>query len=277
MRQRGGRWLAAACLAATIAPRADAQVERVRLELRPHAGDTLVMRLDQVTEVNAPRRGNTPLQVVTTLRMFSRAIVESTVPASSMILAITDSVVMETTDEHASAMAEQTRRQLEGRKMRMQVWRDGTVTLAGGPTEVPSDVAEMVSVMPASFPREAIAVGDTWERVMPFPQGTQLAVPLGAMVRARFRLDSLGQDGDLAYLSMEGAFEMGDARKPRDDDPIAGTVSGAMIVNRRRGWLSESRFLVQMRATLPAVDARAPMRFRMKITQHMRTSEPKRP
>jgi hypothetical protein len=133
-------------------------------------------------------------------------------------------------------------------------------------------------VMPASFPREAIAVGDTWTRLLPIPPTAQIPIPIGAVMRTRFRLDSLSRGGDLAYVSMRGALEMGTpARAATDDDPIAGTVSGTMVVNRQRGWLSESRFLVQMRATMPVPgNAAALMRFRMKVTQHMRT-EPGRP
>lgn len=275
------RLVGSLALAATLAASAEAQEGggAVRLELRPRAGDTLRMRLDQVTEVSGPRRGSALTSVVTTLAMYSRAIVESTVPASSMIVAITDSVFVETNDEHSRTLADQTRRQLVGRAMRMQLWRDGTVTLADVPGAVSIEVAEMVSVMPASFPREAISVGDTWTRVMPIPPASQIPIPIGAVVRANFRLDSLSRGGDLAYVSMRGALETGTpARAAGDDDPIAGTVSGSMVVNRERGWLAESRFLVQMRATLPSPGSGAatPIRFRMKITQHMRT-EPGRP
>ena len=62
---------------------------------------------------------------------------------------------------------------------------------------------------------------------------------------------------------------------------LSGSVSGSMVVNRRRGWLSETRFLVQMRSTVTGKTTRgaaspAPMQFRMKITQHMRVFD-KRP
>jgi hypothetical protein len=54
-----------------------------------------------------------------------------------------------------------------------------------------------------------------------------------------------------------------------------GSVTGNMIVDRLRGWLSESRFLVEMKATVAALSAaaQAPMQFRLKITQHMRVVE----
>jgi hypothetical protein len=45
-----------------------------------------------------------------------------------------------------------------------------------------------------------------------------------------------------------------------------------MVVDRRRGWLSESRFLIQVRTTLSATGAYlgAPLRFRTTISQRMR-------
>ena len=48
-------------------------------------------------------------------------------------------------------------------------------------------------------------------------------------------------------------------------------MNGSLVVNRRRGWLNESRFFVEMRTTLVATGAAATaMDFRMTITQHMR-------
>jgi hypothetical protein len=245
----------------------------VLLELHPRAGDTIRMRLEQVTEVSAPRRGGPPMRVVTTLQLYSRAIVESTVPMSSRILAVTDSMDVESNDAHARDVAEQARRSLQGQMVRLDLSRDGTVAVADAPGVIPRDVAEIISVMPASFPKAVVAVGDTWVRLMPIPSGVQFPVPEGAMVRARFRLDSLSRGGDLAYVTMTGAFEIGVPPRPaRDEDAVGGKVTGTMVVNRRRGWLAESRFLVQMHAVMPAMSPQAsPMRFTVRITQLMRT------
>jgi hypothetical protein len=79
---------------------ASADAQRIQLELRPKVGDTLRMRLDQVTELSGARLGAAMKDVVTTFRMFSRAIVERSVPPAVLILAITDSVRVSTSDEH---------------------------------------------------------------------------------------------------------------------------------------------------------------------------------
>lgn len=255
-------------LLAMLAAAGDAQ--RIPLELRPKMGDTLRLRLDQVTEVSGGRQGGTPTQAVTTMRMFSRVIVESTAPASAVIFAITDSVEVTSTDGHAAALADNTERQLRGRKMRLRLTPDGTVSVADQ-AGVPREVSELVSVMPASFPREPVEVGSAWTREMPINAGASFGVPVGGVVRATFRLDSLSRGGDLAYISLRGSMEQQPGHLAVES-VLAGTVNGTMVVNRRRGWLSESRFSVETRTTVSARGAApmTPMQFRMKISQHMR-------
>jgi hypothetical protein len=269
------RWSAALLLLASSAacPRS-AWAQRMVLELRPRFGDTLRMRLDQTTEVSGSRQGKAESkQVVTTLRMFSRAIVESSAPVAAMILAVTDSVDVSSTDERALPLAKATQAQLEGRQMRLRLSPDGTVSVADGQARVPKEVTDLVAGMPASFPRGSVAIGDTWLREMPIPPSTSFGVPFGGVVKAAFRLDSISSSGDLAYLSLRGTVLQPGAPVAADKGALAGSVSGSMIVDRRRGWLSESRFLVQMRATIVPPGGTTPMQFRMKITQHMRVFE----
>ncbi len=247
--------------------------QRTQLELRPKMGDTLRMRLDQVTEMSGARQGSAAKQVVTTMVMFSRAIVESSAPAASVILAVTDSVDVTSTDEHARALADNTELQLKGRQMRLRLAPDGTVSVPEQATAVPREVNELVSVMPASFPKDPVAVGDTWTREMPISTGASLGMPVGGVVRATFRLDSISHagGGELAFISMRGTLD----QKPGQlmtQASLAGAVNGTVVVNQRRGWLSESRFVVDMRTTVVSRGAVpiAPMQFRMKVTQHMR-------
>lgn len=250
-----------------------AGAQKIRLELRPRAGDTLRMRLDQTTEVEATRQRSAPIRVTTALSIFSRAIVERTDQGAALILAITDSIAFDTDDEHARTLAEQTRGQLAGKQMRLRLLPDGTISLPDEPRDVPKEVSELVAVMPASFPHHTLAVGDTWMRVMPIPSGTRLGVPLGGVVRAQFRFDSLSRGGGLAFVSMRGTFEPAAAPSAAASaDAAAGSVNGTMVVNRKRGWLSESRFRIQMRSTVyaPGAAPGAPTRFHMRITQHMR-------
>ena len=255
----------------------NAAAQGIVLELKPRVGDTLRMRLDQQTEITGGREGGRPMSVTTSVSMFSRAIVLGTDGPAALILAVTDSVEVQSTDQHALALAEQARRGLQGRQVRLRLVPDGTVRLVDPARGVAREVKDMVSIMPGSFPLEAIAVGDTWMREMPIPASVPMSLPAGGRVRARFRLDSVSRAGDLAFVSMRGSFDPPD--DARRDDAAAGSVSGTLVVNRKRGWLTESRFLIQMRTTVPppAGDTRAAMQFRTKITQFMRVLGDRRP
>ena len=151
-------------LALLLVLAANGRAQRTQLELRPKLNDTLRMRLDQVTEMSGARKGAAGRQVVTTMRMFSRAIVENSMPAAAIILAVTDSVDVTSSDERAQTLAANTEKQLRGRQMRLRLAPDGTVSVADHPSDVPKEVNDLVSVMPASFPRDPVAVGETWAR-----------------------------------------------------------------------------------------------------------------
>ena len=68
-------------------------------------------------------------------------------------------------------------------------------------------------------------------------------------------------------------------RRARDDDrpgpDLSGRMSGEMQVDRRRGWMTDSRFtlLVMSLVAPPAGAASAPMRFLTKVTQRLRTMD----
>lgn len=263
----------AVLLIALVAPSAYARQQRVVLELRPRFGDTLNMRVDQATEVTGTRKGMTAKPVITQLSMFSRAIVEVSTPAAAFILAITDSVDASATDERARQLIAATERQLEGRKMRLRMAPDGTVGLADRPPEVPQEVDDLIALMPASLPKGSVAVGDTWLREMRLPPSANFGVPVAAVVRAAFRLDSVAPDGDEAYLSMRGTLE------PSKGDVVpagtyTGTVYGYMVIDRRRGWFSKTSFQVQMRtAILPVAANPDTIHLRLKLTQHMMVTD----
>ena len=268
------RWTVALAMAMSAEAQAQSGIERIVLELRPRAGDTLRLRLDQTTEMSGIRSGGTARVMSTTLQMYSRAIVESTTAASATILALTDSVVVSGSDERARTLAAETERQLAGKQMRVRMAPDGTVSIAEPQASISREVNDLVSIMPASFPRGSVAVGDTWLREMPIPPSASMGVPLGGMVKAAFRLDSITSDGNVAFLSLKGTMHpLGEAIASSDPRALVGSVNGSMIVDRRRGWLSESRFLIETRATLPRIGTTAPMQFRLRITQHMRILE----
>jgi hypothetical protein len=101
----------------------------------------------------------------------------------------------------------------------------------------------------------------------------------GAMgeVKATFRLDSLGKNGDVAYISMHGTMERVKSRGAAVPGyATSGTLSGTIQIDRRLGWITDSRSSIIVRSTIAAAPARkgepqgAPMQVRTKITQWIR-------
>lgn len=253
---------------------------RVTLELRPLPGDTIRMRVDQETQVDGWRgeraSGTAAARGMSmSLRMWSRAVVVERLPGATHVLAVTDSVRLTTTDPHARDLAARTERQLAGRAMRLRVAPDGTARLIGG--EGDPDLSTVVSAMPAAFPHHPVAVGDRWRREMPVPGAEGLGAEEG-VIRAVFRLDSLTGDGALAWISVKGEM----SREPlpsfgpaTHDADMTGTLAGTLVLDRRRGWLDESRFTLVVHtqvASAPGTTVGPPMRVLTRIVQRMRVA-----
>ena len=250
--------------------------QEVLLQIRPRAGDTLRMRLDQQTDytgAGVARTGVGPASLVTTMAMFSRVIVEGEANDETPVLAVTDSVRLWSTDQRGFVAARQIEARLRGQRVRFRVTPEGLLAMepAGG---APREVAHLVSLMPATFPKGPIKVGETWLREMPLPSGTEFGAQLSGMLRVTLRLDSVTHAGELAFVSMRG--EMQPASGPGAASQVVleqGTVSGTMVLDRRRGWLSESWFNIVVMTSVTNPPAAAALRLQMRIIQHMRTAE----
>jgi len=247
-----------------------AAAQRYLLQLKPRLGDTLWMELDEQREHTGTAKfggADSSRTTSTRLRMFSRAIVQGKLRAAVTVLAIIDSVSLVTTDQHARATP-------AGQQMLFRLSEDGTMRVVDDQTGANRGASELVALMPAALPTASVAVGETWTRSIPMVvarAGTDEGV-----VRASFRLDSVSRDEDLAYISMRGDLRRDSvpAGPPRGTRMhLAGTVNGALLLDRRRGWITESRFSVVLRTTMtPAASAGvAPVRFLTRITQRMRT------
>jgi hypothetical protein len=99
-------------------------------------------------------------------------------------------------------------------------------------------------------------------------------------VRASFRLDSVSRDQNLAYISMRGEIKRDSlpAGPPRGTRmQVTGTVNGSILLDRGRGWLTESRFMVVLHTTMvpPPTSGASQVRFVTRITQRMRTLDRK--
>ena len=260
---------------AAVAPAQEASP--VTLRVHPRVGDTLHTWLEQQTEVSAtmPLNAAAPSRVVTTsVAIHARTIVRSVLPSSTTVLTIVDSAMLTSTDAHAATMIADAERSLRGQQLVLQLGADGTVESARDAqgTRVPRDVADAMAAMPAVFPRKPVAVGDQWMREMPLPSGGPMGARGSGRVRATFRLDSLQKGGAMAYVSMHGDI-LADSMSRGGD--LSGSISGAMQLDRVRGWMTDSRFIVMLRSAIsPTVEARgAPMQFMTRVTQRLRTMD----
>lgn len=249
----------------------------ILLRVHPRVGDTLHTRLEQRSEVSATVAGNgarSTKSVTTSVLLLSRTIVQGSSSANTLVLTIVDSADLRSSDEHAAQQIAAAQRSLRGQQLLLQLGADGTVESArdarGLP--VPRDLADAMSAMPAVFPRRPVRVGEQWTRELPLPAGGPLGARGTGHVNATFRLDSLDREGDVAFISLRGEI-LPDAGSV--GLRLSGDVSGAMQVDRQRGWMTDSRFdiLVRSLVTPPAGAGLAPMRFVTRVTQRLRTMD----
>jgi hypothetical protein len=268
--RRGLPSLALLLFASSALP-AHATGQGVSLELRPKVGDTLTVRMDQEVEMVGTTRvasGDSVVRVTNGMHVVSRAIVERSDAAGTTMLAMTDSVVLQSSTAPSRAL-EEARQALVGQKVRVRVAPDGATELLGddGGRE---DLRELFAQMPATLPRAKVDVGDRWTREMPLP-------PPGGTVKAVFRLDSLSRRGEVAWVSMTGAITRDSVPEPRSGATVqmTGRVTGTLTVDRARGWLTSSRTTIVVNSTMtpPSGGKGSPRRFRMRVTQWMRTDE----
>jgi hypothetical protein len=251
--------------------------QTVVLQVRPHVGDTLRMRLDQESEMTGVRRtptGEASAMVINSMKMFSRAIVEGSTDIGTTLLAVTDSLVLATSDERSRAATAQAAEQMRGQRLRFRVAPDGTVSMVESKDGASREVAQVVSLMPAAFPKGAIRVGESWIREMPLPVGSQFGAQLSGKLHVTFRLDSLTHNHEWAFVSMRGEVQPATGPGAAFGATLEkGFVNGTMLVDQRRGWLTESWFSIVVSSTTngPAVSGILSMHMQMRITQHMHT------
>jgi hypothetical protein len=269
--------LVGATAAIPAAPRRATAQEGVLLRVHPRVGDTLHTRLEQQTEVSTVVRGAAgpaARSVTTSVVLNSRTIVQSALAASTLVLTIVDSADLHTSDAHGAAQVAQAERTLRGQQLVLQLGADGAVESARDPRggTVSRDMAEAMAAMPAVFPRRPVSVGEQWTREMPLPAGGPLGARGSGHVNALFRLDSLGRNGTMAYVSMHGDILPDSGSQGVQ---LSGGVTGAMQVDRVRGWMTDSRFTVLVRSLVipPASSGLAPMRFVTRVTQRLRTMD----
>lgn len=253
-----------------------AQPAGVQLQLRPRAGDTLRVRLDQTIEMSRSGRPNDDDEEagdVASLVLLARIAIEALEEGGVLVQAMADSVRVAGTGGLESTPSLRAARAMQGQRFRFHVRPDGSIMMHDQ-APLAQGVGEFFSQLPATLPRERLNVGDSWVRAVELPLA---AAPDGrgsATLNATFRLDSLSRNLEYAFLSVRGrlvrAGPLAGARRTMVQ--TAGEVSGKILLDLRRGWIADARSVVTLQSLISGGTGKepGPSRVRVKITQWMR-------
>lgn len=248
----------------------------VQLQLRPHAGDTLRLRMDQTIEVARSTKPSDDDSAVdaASLVMLARIAVESADADGAVVLALTDSVRITSSETFALSPTLRAARALQGQRIRFRVRPDGATLIAGSNVLSEIGLGTMFSQLPATLPKEPIQEGSSWVRAVELPLA---AAPDGrgtATLNATFRFDSLSQSGEYAFISVRGTLARSGPLASGGKDAFvqtSGEVSGKILLDLRRGWIADARSVVTLRSLVTGMGRGTPAsRVRVKITQWMR-------
>lgn len=260
------------CLAA-VAPAAAQQ--GVLLQLKPRPGDTLRVRLDQTIEISrstAPLVDDTEPGEAASLVILARIAVEAADLEGAIVNALTDSVRVTSSEGFGASPTLRSARALQGQRFRFRIRPDGGTMLDGSDVLGAPGVGTLFSQLPATLPRERLMPGASWVRSVELPL---TGIPEGkgsATLNATFRFDSLSRSGEYAMLSVRGRLvRSGPAAGGRGSYvQTAGDVTGAIMIDLRRGWIADARSVVTLRSLVSPAGREAALRVRVKITQWMR-------
>ena len=271
--------LASGVIAQTPVSARMAVPSRIMLEIRPKTGDTLHMRLDQQVLMKGTTkvgRNDSTMSVTTDTHVRARVVVESSEASWTNVLAMTDSIAIVSRGGRSTKRGEDARRTLEGKRLRMRISPEGNAEITENLDGLSDELALVVGRMPATLPKHAVSVGQTWTQDIGVPLGGEAGARGAAVLQTTFRLDSLSPEGRIAYISMQGTFRrdsLSQGELPAGAKLTStGILKGAMRVDRMRGWMTDSRATITVNSLLtpPPGTSDQPMRFHMRITQHMR-------
>ncbi len=258
-----------------IAP-AQLSAQPVLLEIRPTVGDTLHLRLEQMVEMKGTTRvgrRDSTMTMSTSMAILARAIILGADSSGARVLTVTDSVVIAGSPPQDSQQ-ERSYRALKDSRVEMRVLPDGSSEIISDPATLTNELRSLVAQMPATLPRTPVQVGERWSRVVTVPIEAQGGIATTASLKTTFRFDSLSKNREIAYVSLLGELSRTamDSASGAAGVQMTGTIKGGMTVDRKRGWMTDSRAVITLKSVLPAAPgARAyPMHFNLTITQRMR-------
>jgi len=251
-----------------------AQNTSVLLQVRPGAGDTIRVRLDQTVEMTgAPGADGKSIVESGTLVLLATLAVESVDNEGATIVSVTDSLRVNSPPNSASSAVLAWAAIAANRAVRFRVAPNGAAYIPSGRGRaVPSAVA--ASHMPATLPSRAINQGTSWSSVVQVPLASSVDPRGSATLVATFTFDSLSKSGELAFLSLRGRLTKADSDEKSEGRSLvetSGTVVGHVTLDRRRGWITDARTTFSLLSLVTPADAgKAPVRVKMTISQWLR-------
>ena len=251
-----------------------AQNTSVLLQVRPGAGDTIRVRLDQTVEMTgAPGADGKSMVESGTLVLLATLAVESVDNEGATIVSVTDSLRVNSPPNSASSAVLAWAAIAANRAVRFRVAPNGAAYVPSGRgRQVPSAVA--ASHMPATLPSRAINQGTSWRSVVQVPLASSVDPKGSATLVATFTFDSLSKSGELAFLSLRGRLTKADPEAQTEGRSLvetSGTVVGHVTLDRRRGWITDARTTFSLLSLVTPADAgKAPVRVKMTISQWLR-------
>lgn len=253
-----------------------AQANSVLLQVRPGAGDTIRVRLDQTVEITgSPNADGKPVAETGTLVLLATLAVESVDKDGATIVSVTDSLRVNSPPNSASSAVLAWAAIAANRAVRFRVAPNGAAYVPSGRGRaMPS--AGLASQMPATLPSRAIAPGTSWNSVVQVPLASSVDPKGTATLVATFSFDSLSRSGELAFISVRGRLTKTDKEttapaEGRSAVETSGTVVGQVLLDRRRGWITDARTTFSLLSLVTPADPGKPaIRVRMTISQWLR-------
>ncbi|MGV3709784.1 MAG: hypothetical protein ACO1Q7_13195 [Gemmatimonas sp.] len=281
-----------------------ADTGRHTLTVRPHAGDTLWLHLEQTMESRvapisagarsgatrpatgaamgkrspaAPAPDYGPVQdrsstQSTYMKLRAHSTVESSDARMTTLAIVTDSLSVRVGSGSQSGALRPVALKPGSMRTRVNVTSDGSMTVLNAAS---SSTLTGLTGMPPMLPSGAVAVGDRWERDVPLPSLPLTGVRTDGVVRAQFRFDSLSKSGRHAYISLTGTLRRDGAARdfPAGTQVItAGTLRGVLVLDRTRGWITEAETAIDVLSeVIPRVgDSAKPRALEIRLQQRMR-------
>ena len=273
------RLSASIALLASIAPGMRAQ--NVLLQIKPKVGDTLRLRIEQEMEISGVgkvRDADTTMTMRSSMLLLSRSIVIESDNDGTTVRSITDSVAVDmgAIDPRVASLSDQARRSLQGKEVRVRFSREGSGTVVEADPDIPRDLQSVFSQLPATFPRYQVAVGSSWKQRIPIPDTGPGQV--AGTLEATFRLDSRSRRGKLAHISMRGTLTRDSTASPIRGGArmtMSGTVTGYMVLDRARGWVTDASTEMSMRSHIEQAPGSGlqPVKMQMRLLQRQRTMD----